>query len=159
MTFQTHCTLYPSYLTGKITSQETHGPQTSHGNYRCLIGINNTQPRAKKHIKLKRPRCLRGQMQQQPLHMLNKLFKRNSNGPPCFNEDNHLIGTRTGDGSHSTNQQPNTSSRDEHHYLRNRDPYRDVYTEFFIKRNWGFGPGSNLGSICSIAKLQHLVSW
>ena len=31
--------------------------------------------------------------------------------PLLFNEDNHLIGTRTGDGSHSTNQQPNTSSR------------------------------------------------
>ena len=31
--------------------------------------------------------------------------------PLLFNEDNHLIGTLTGDGSHSTNQQPNTSSR------------------------------------------------
>ena len=30
---------------------------------------------------------------------------------PPFNEDNHLIGTRTGDGSHGTNQQPNTNKK------------------------------------------------
>ena len=43
-------------------------------------------------------------MQWQPLHMLSKLSKRNSNGL-LFNEDTHLIGTLTGDGSDSTNQQ------------------------------------------------------
>ena len=39
-----------------------------------------------------------------------------------------------------------------------RDHRRDVYTEFFIKQKSRFGPGSNLGSTFSIAKLQHLVS-
>ena len=39
-----------------------------------------------------------------------------------------------------------------------RDPRRDVYTEFFIKRKWRSGPGSNLGSTCCIAKSQHFVS-
>ena len=30
---------------------------------------------------------------------------------PPLHEDNHLIGTRTGDGSHGTNQQPNTNKK------------------------------------------------
>ena len=44
-------------------------------------------------------------------------------------------------------------------WLMSRDPRRDVYTEFFIKQIWRFGPGRHLGSTYCIAKVQHLVSW
>ena len=56
----------------------------------------------------------------QPLHMLSKLSKRNSDGL-LFNEYTHSIGTLTGDGSDGTNQQT------QHKQQRRASPFSNRY--------------------------------
>ena len=98
--------------TGTITSQEKQGPQTSHGELPRVSSILTTLDPNQRNISSRNdPNVYAAKCNNNPSTCSTNSFNRIATDPPFFNEDNHLIGTRTGDGSHSTNQQPNTSNR------------------------------------------------